>query len=112
MKTQLQQIINNDPNSIKAEVAKEALCYDDPRTFFTDLLQFGCVSGWVGSLIYYVDTHAFYDRYYDEIETLREDYEDSIGEPLRIKGDLKNFFAWFSYEETAYQLACELELDL
>jgi len=112
MKTQLQQIIENDAYSLKAAVSQEALDSDNPQVFFQDLLNHGCISGMVGSLIYYVDTRAFYDKHYDEIEVLREEYEDSIGEPLKIKGDLKNFLAWFSFEETAYHLAQELGLDI
>jgi len=61
----------------------------------------------VGKLIYYKDTHAFYDKYYAEIEVLREEYEELIGEPLNIKNDLKNFLAWFAFEQVAYQLANE-----
>jgi hypothetical protein len=92
-RSQLQQIIDDEPNSIKAYIAKEALDHDDPEQFLEDVRFYGCVSGLVSSLIYYADTHAFYDRYYEEIENLREDYEDMTGEPLQIKGDLKNFFA-------------------
>ena len=32
---------------IAAEVAEEALTYDDPRGFFSDLAQYGCISGMV-----------------------------------------------------------------
>jgi hypothetical protein len=59
-------------------------------------------------LVYYSDTHAFFDKHYDEIEELRGDWEDSVGQPLAIKGDLKNFLAWFAFEEVAYQMAEEL----
>ena len=111
MKTQLQQIIKTDVYSLKTAVAQEALDYDNPEAFFHDLLNNGCVCGMVGSLIYYVDTRAFFDKHYDEIEGLREEYEDSTGEPIKIKGDIKNFLAWFAFEETAYQLANELGLD-
>ena len=103
-----------DPATIRAYVATEALEYDsdEPSQFFFYFQRSGCQSGFINSLIYYSDTHAFFDRYYDEIEELREDYEDSIGEPLRINGDLKNWLAWFAFEETAYQMANELELDI
>ena len=111
MKTQLQQIINNDAYSLKAAVAQEALDYDNPEAFFHDLLNYGCACGMISSLIYYIDTRAFFDKHYDEIEGLREEYEDSIGEPIKVNGDLKNFFAWFAFEETTYQLANELGLD-
>ncbi|MGB1216038.1 MAG: DUF7222 domain-containing protein [Pikeienuella sp.] len=59
-------------------------------------------------MVYYSDTHAFFDKHYDEIEELRDDWEDSVGQPLAIKDDLKNFLAWFAFEEVAYQMAEEL----
>ncbi len=60
------------------------------------------------SLIYYFDTHAFYDLHCDEIEGLRWELEDSLGQPLQTKGDLKNWFAWFGFEETAYRMVEEI----
>ena len=111
---QLQEIASSRTLSIKAYVAKEALYYSENEihNFFSDLLQYGCVSGIIGSLIYYYDTHKFYDDFYNQIENLRYDYEDSVGQPLTIKGDLKNFMTWFAFEETAYQLANELGLEI
>ena len=107
LKSQLKGIIAEKPNTITAAVATEALNYHCPKAFFTDLLNHGCVSGMVGTLIYYVDTHSFFDKHYGEIETLREDYEDNIGEVLAIKGDLKNFMAWFAFEEVAFRIASD-----
>jgi len=101
MKDILKQICKNEPNSIKAAVAQEALEYDDPQSFFNDLQQHGCVSGMVNSLIYYNDTHAFYDKHYEEIEELREEYEESSGESFQINSDLKNHLAWFTFEQVA-----------
>ncbi|MCF6194865.1 MAG: hypothetical protein L3J46_11095 [Kangiellaceae bacterium] len=112
MKNSLKQILKDLPQSIKAEVAEEALDHEDPQTFFKDLLQYGCISGMVTNLIYYKDTHAFYDKHYTEIEALREEYEESIGEPLKIPNDLKNFLAWFAFEQVAYQLVSEIEPEL
>jgi uncharacterized Zn finger protein (UPF0148 family) len=82
---------------------------EDIKTFFGDLFSYGCASGMIGSLIYYSDTHKFYDEYYDEIEELREEYESEIGEPLKVEGDLKNFYAWFGFQETAWRLANEVQ---
>ena len=114
LREQLQEIASEPDTSIRKDVAEEALeyGYEDLTAFFTDLLTHGCVSGMVGSLIYYRDTHAFFDLHYDEIETLREEYEDLLGEPLKINGDLKNWLAWFAFEETARQLADELGLEV
>ena len=105
MKDLLKLILKTNPQTIQAEVAQEALEHDDPQIFFNDLLQHGCISGMVSSLIYYTDTHAFYDKHYAEIEELRAEYEDSTGEPLKINNDLKNYLAWFAYEQVAYQLS-------
>jgi len=52
------------------------LDHDEPLSFFNELLEHGCVSGLVGSLVYYSDTHTFFDKHYDEIETLREEFEN------------------------------------
>ena len=102
------QIIQQNAFGIRAFVIQEVLEQDDIATFLQDVIEHGCQSGVVSSLIYYNDTYRFYDRYYDEIEALREDYEENTGTPITIKGDLKNFFAWFAFEEYAYQLGEEL----
>lgn len=94
------------------EYIKENYDPEERQVFFSDLLQHGCVSGMVNDLIYYSDTHTFFDRFYEEIEELREEWEENTGEPIKIKGDLKNDLAWFAFEETVYQLSSELELDL
>ena len=114
IREKLEFIIQNDPRTIRAQVAQEAIDYgsESITVFFNDLFRYGCISGMITSLIYYVDTHNFYNMYYNEIEELREIHETSIGEPLNIEGDLKNFMAWFAFEETAYQLANELGLEI
>ena len=40
------------------------------------------------------------------------DFEDSMGEPMTIKGDLKNTLAWFAFEEVAYHMAEEMGLEI
>lgn len=78
---------------------------------FNDLLTYGTNNGSISRLVYYADTHDFFDENYNEIEELREDWEESTGEPLQIKGDLKDFLTRFAYEETARRLASELEIE-
>ena len=91
-------------------MAREALDHDEPLSFFQELLEHGCVSGMVNSLIYYRDTHAFFDQHYEEIEALREEFEHDQGVSLDISGDLKNALAWFAFELVAYRLANDLEI--
>lgn len=84
---------------------------DDIKCFFSDLLSNGCQSGMIGTLIYYNDTNAFFNKYQSEIEELKEQLEDDLGEPLQIKGNITNWLAWFGFEETARNLANEIGLD-
>jgi len=107
----------SEGNDIKSEVAQEILDSDINKDYtvedwFSDLYQGGCASGFIGSLIYYSDTNNFFDKHYDEINELRNDFEESIGEPLKIEGDLKNYLAWLAFEEVARQLASELEIEI
>ncbi|WP_417591408.1 hypothetical protein [Owenweeksia hongkongensis] len=109
----LSEIIENNPNSIEAKVAIEARDYhEDIPAFFTDLLQYGCVSGLVSSFIYTRHTHQFFDEHYIEIENIRCDLEESLVQPIQIKGELKNFFAWLAFEETARKIANDIGLEL
>lgn len=62
----------------------------------------------VGSLIYYKDTHAFYDTYYNAIEDIRWELEEE-GIEIDLKDqDLKNYLAWLAFEHTAYNIYNEL----
>ncbi len=103
-------------NNIMQLVASDTLNaldnYDDIKDWFNDLACSGCSSGMIGGLVYYSDTHKFYDAHYDEIEELWDEYEESMGEPLKVDGDLKNWYAWFAYEETARKLADKLEITM
>jgi len=86
---------------------------EDIKLWFNDLMQHGCQCGMVGELVYYTDTHKFYDKNYDDIEELRQDLEENIGETLKPKGDLKNWYAWMAFEETARNIALnDLKLDI
>lgn len=110
----LVRIWENEAFSIRAAVAQQALYYanDEIVSFFSDLLNFGCKSGMVGALIYYHDTALFFDKHYHEIEGLRLEFEENTGESFKIESDLKNTLAWFAFEETAYQMAIELGLEI
>jgi hypothetical protein len=62
-------------------------------------------------LIYYHDTHAFFDRHYDEIQKIRWNLEDEGILPSMEGHDLKNFYTWLTFEEIACQMAREIGLD-
>jgi hypothetical protein len=111
--TTLQDIASIEEQTIEKYVAETALEYSDdhPDNFFRDILTYGCASGMVSGLVYYADTHTFFDTYYGEIEALRMEYESSTGCLINLQDeDLKNTLAWFAFEQTAYNLANKLEL--
>lgn len=110
LKVHLEKLSTSKECSLTKEIATIILdqASDDLKPFFTDLFQHGCVSGMVGDLVYYADTYAFYDRHYAAIEAMREEHEDETGEPLILQGDLKNFYAWFSFELIAFRIASDM----
>jgi hypothetical protein len=64
---ELEILSQSKENTIEKAVTIEALESEDIRAFFSDLLQYGCVSGMVSSLICYEDTHSFFDTHYRQI---------------------------------------------
>ena len=109
MREELETILKENLNTITAEVAQEALDSEDPKAFFEDLLNNGCQSWMVSSLIYYKDTHAFYDTHYNEIEDIRWELEAEGVEIDITDQDLKNYFAWLAFEHVAYKIYYQLE---
>ena len=79
------------------------------KGYLEDLAQSGCQSGMVNKLIYYKDTENFYNNYADEIDNLKEYLEENFGEPLKIKGNTRNWLAWMAYEDIAQRINDELE---
>ena len=114
-KKQLKKIIVITENKLTKHVASYILenysSNDEIKCFFEDLSRGGCESGMVGDLIYYNDTKAFFLKFESEIEDLKEELEDSLGETLKIKGKITNWLAWFGFEETARNLSNELGIN-
>lgn len=104
----LRRIADTEPGTIRSQVAFDALDADDPAVYFQDVMHHGCVSGVVPGLVYYTDTHTFFDAHYEEIEELRYAAEEEFGLPLQPQGDLKNWFAWWAYETVVAQLWAEM----
>lgn len=92
LKNKLQAIAHQTENTIEKQVALAALNhnYEELQNFFSDILHHGCISGMIGSLVYHKDTHTFFDTHYNQIEELRQEYEENTGIPLSINFDLKN----------------------
>lgn len=96
-------------SGILAVVANDALDNEDPVQYLKEVSEHGCVSGVCTGLIYYSDTHEFYQTYSQECDDVLSEYEDMTGEAFAFKGqDVQNTLAWMAYEERARQLYDEL----
>ena len=82
--------------------------YSDLHQINADITAHGCISGMVSSFKYNSDTHAFFDRQYDEIEGLGINLE-SNGVQVQIQGDMINWFAWLAFEATCNEIFQEAE---
>jgi hypothetical protein len=112
LKKKLQKVLAENLNTIKASVIQEALNSSPIYDFFHDLLNYGCASGMISSLIYYSDTEKFFDTHYEEVMDLKTEFEESTGESMKIPHQLKNHLAWFAFEQVAYDLADFLGLEI
>ena len=76
------------------------------KSYLTDLQKAGCQSGMVSEFIYNSDCKDFYIKYIDELEQIKEDLEDSLGEPIQNKNSLPHytFMCWLCFEEYCYTL--------
>ncbi|MCW3159678.1 hypothetical protein [Chryseobacterium oryctis] len=82
LKKILRVIGNEEKDSIRKEVAKEILKQTNCIQFFGNLLQYEGRGLKVNCMI---NSHAFFDKYYNEIEALRQLYEAENGEPVPIE---------------------------
>lgn len=97
--------------------------YDDPKNSVLEILQHGCCSGLVGSLIYYSDTTAFYNKNKEMINHLLYETMEECGiynpkelfsdwdeqDPLAIDDYNQNTLAWFGFEECMRRFASNFE---
>lgn len=87
------------------------------------IVEYGCASGTVPSLIYYDDTEAYYNTYYDEIydffadeyvaDTVIEHIKSNSGSTSLLMNDryAKNDIVWVVYEYMASELLDLLDQD-
>ena len=110
---------NNNYENLKNEVMeilKDMAVDSNLEIVINEVIQYGCVSGIVGSLIYYHQTEAFFNRHKNAINELAHELsEDLYGNPFEIYHNLnggcsKNNLAWFGFEEVARIIASELEI--
>lgn len=115
MKKNINELLLNElegANNLKKYVINDILehCDNDNEyilNYIKDVINYGCVSGIVSSLIYYSDTEKFFNEYSNEILELLDVKKEEC-EPYKGKFN-KNNLSWFAYEEICKQLYYSIE---
>ena len=127
-KRNIKQIRDNTMSKLTKDVIDYVLNewdeYDDKKNIVLDVLNNGCQSGFVGHLVYYNQTTAYYEEHKEEINELFYDTLDESGinnpselfgdggdkeDPLALYQSNQNLLAWFGFEETMRNFAREFE---
>ena len=108
LKEKLNQI-KTDSTGIKLFVIDDILdngeSDDEILNYIHTVLNYGCASGCVSSLIYYYDTNKFFHKYSVEILAILDIINNDCGISFEINA---NNLAWLGYEETMEDIATEL----
>lgn len=81
--------------------------YSDAQGFFKDLAYGGCISGMIGMFIYHSDCKKFYIDHMDDMENLKSELEEELGELIQNRHQQPHytFMCWLCYEEFARYLS-------
>ena len=82
---------------------------DEILSYMRDIIDYGCVSGTVKSLITYKDTEKYFDKYANEIFDLINEKRDDGWDLNNIEFN-KNNLAWWSFEVIAQEIYYEMEV--
>lgn len=76
------------------------------KSFFIDLQTGGCISGMICEFIYHSDCKEFYIEHIDDLENIRTELEEAIGEPIenRFQAPHYTFVCWLCFEEYCFDL--------
>lgn len=86
----LNDLFKESTNKLEKYVISDIYNSDEPEGYLKDILNHGCQSGVVSQLIYYKDTKDFFVKFIDEIDEIKDELEESFGQPLEIKQPLYN----------------------
>ena len=94
------------------------LTTEELKDHIKDILQYGCISGIVPSLIYYSDTTKFFNCYRKEILSMLQDPDKIVNyfndtywlDHKKYDTSEKNHLAWFIYEDIVCRIALHFNL--
>jgi hypothetical protein len=94
------KIILSDLESYDGTKKKQLKC------FLEDLQNGGCMSGMISEFIYHSDCKEFYIKHLDDLENIKEELEESLGESVKNKHRLPHytFVCWLCFEEYCFDI--------
>ena len=103
--TKLERKVIND-------LLNTGLSTEELKDHIKDIVQCGCISGIVPSLVYYSDTTKFFNCYRKEILSMLQDPNKNIYSEYTYLLDQKkysvsekNYLSWFAYDNTVIRIA-------
>ena len=103
--TKLEKRVIND-------LLNTGLTTEELKDHIKDIVQCGCISGIVPSLVYYSDTIKFFNCYRQEILTMLTDPDKNIYSEYTYLLDQKKYsvsekndLSWFAYDNTVIRIA-------
>ena len=95
-----------------SDLLNTGLTTEELKDHIKDIVQCGCISGIVSSLVYYSDTTRFFNCYRQEILTMLTDPDKNIYSEYTYLLDQKkysvsekNSLSWFAYDNTVIRIA-------
>ena len=103
--TKLEKRVIND-------LLNTGLSIEELKDHIKDIVQCGCISGIVPSLVYYSDTTKFFNCYRKEILSMLQDPDKNIYSEYTYLLDQKKYgileknnLSWFAYDNTVIRIA-------
>ena len=94
------------------DLINTGLSTEELKDHIKDIVQCGCISGIVPSLVYYSDTTRFFNCYRQEILTMLTDPDKNIYSEYTYLLDQKKYsvsekndLSWFAYDNTVIRIA-------
>ena len=95
-----------------SDLLNTGLSTEELKDHIKDIVQCGCISGIVSSLVYYSDTTRFFNCYRQEILTMLTDPDKNIYSEYTYLLDQKKYsileknnLSWFAYDNTVIRIA-------
>ena len=94
------------------DLINTGLSTEELKDHIKDIVQCGCISGIVPSLVYYSDTTKFFNCYRKEILSMLQDPDKNIYSEYiyllsykKYSVSEKNSLSWFAYDNTVIRIA-------